>query len=113
MKIRKAYTPWGDEMAKEENWIARYGSRFQPFPGAFCMSWFWPWWWRKPSVSYGTEYGAGQYTVKGRPARMLCFPSGTRVMQLLDPIHGFDKPGATLPDPEDPELYKPRKAAAQ
>lgn len=104
---------------QEDRWIEHHGARFQPFPGVFAMSWHWPKWWGIPEVftkpdeapyahlPLTPEDRAEQLRLRqtfyknGLPVRLLKFWSGTQVWQLLTPVHGFDKPGATLPDPQD------------
>lgn len=90
---------------RETQWIEKHGDRFRPFPGVFCMSWRWPKWWGPPDVELGTEYGGQPFFVKGQPVRLLRFWSGTQVWQLLTPVHGFDAPGATLPDPKQTPFF--------
>lgn len=110
---------------KEASWIEHHGARFQPFPEVFAMSWRWPRWWGVPEV-YDKETGCHApyprmptdsskwaeiietrhtFIKNGLPVRLLKFWSGTQVWQLLIPVHGFDKPGATLPDPRDTHKF--------
>lgn len=108
---------------KEASWIEHHGERFQPVPGVFAMSWRWPKWWGVPEVFTKPEEAPSTripidpedraellrlrqtFYKNGLPARLLKFWSGTQVWQLLTPVHGFDEPGATLPDPRDTPFF--------
>lgn len=108
---------------KEAAWIEHYGGPYQPLPGVFCMSWRWPKWWGPPDV-FTKQEGCPAPRIpadpdkrqqvlpdrqtfyrNGFPMRLLKFWSGTEVWQLLTPVHGFDKPGASLPAPQDTPFF--------
>ncbi|TNC93811.1 MAG: hypothetical protein FD119_3730 [Stygiobacter sp.] len=109
--------------AREAEWIKKHGSRFQPLPDAFCMSWRWPKWWGIPNVftkgeplpahCIPTDHAKREQFFRDRqtfhrngfPMRLLRFPSGTEAWQLLIPVHGFDAPGASLPDPKQTPFF--------
>lgn len=110
---------------KEASWIETNGPRFQPLPEVFCMSWHWPKWWGVPSIFTKGEPLPSQripvdpakreqffrdrqtFYRNGLPMRLLRFPSGTEVWQLLTPVHGFDAPGASLPEPNQTHTLSP------
>jgi len=101
-KTKDPFTPFYQTFTKENHtvhnqltaagqWLQDHGTRFEVFPACMSMSCFWLKWWGQPPL-------INEQQDKGFPMRRLQFPSGRQLWQITNPVHGYDEPGATLPD---------------